>query len=283
MPGAPPRSRERCPPQPLSPRTGRRGAARPPPPVRWRYRLYNHGYSGEGKKNNNNKRNNPLIVRNAGSRPRGGPGGSGARWRDAPFPRGALGVARTPAAAAGAWPSGTTRAKSGASGRAEARRSRPCYRENILSGTGRRHRPVPNRGAGRNPRAVSRPSPAILLSKKLLIQCPQPAWALMAGCLISPTPFPGRFFFLVCSPAFPLGVEPPKFSGSRSVAATGVRRSRAALGAWLCPSPIPAEDRRDRTMYETTGPQLTESVTDSSTLLRPVPSRKAAGCLQPCR
>lgn len=45
---------------------------------------------------------------------------------------------------------GATRAKSGASGRAGARRSRPSYRENILSGTGRRLRPLPNRRSGLN-------------------------------------------------------------------------------------------------------------------------------------
>lgn len=79
--------------QPLSPAPG---AARPPPPVRWRYRLYNHVYRGEGGKKNDDNRNDPLIVRNAGSRPRGGQGGSDARRRDAPFPQGVPGLARTP-------------------------------------------------------------------------------------------------------------------------------------------------------------------------------------------
>lgn len=87
--------------QPLSPA----GSGPASAPVRWRYRLYNHVCRGEGGEKNNDNRNDPLIVRNAGSQPRGGPGGSGARRRDAPFPQGVPGLARSPAAAAGAWPS----------------------------------------------------------------------------------------------------------------------------------------------------------------------------------
>lgn len=174
-------------PAPL-PCAGQRGAARPPPPVRWRYRLCNHVCRGMGKNPNTNKRNNPRSVRNAGSQP----GGNGAQLRDAPFPRETPGVAGSPAAAAGAWFSGATRAKLGAREPAGqswgSGRRRPAYRESILSGTGRKRRPVPSRGAERNPRVVSSPAPVLfLLSRKLLVRCPQPAWVLMAGCLISAT------------------------------------------------------------------------------------------------
>lgn len=160
---------------------------------------------GRGRNHNNNKINNPRIVRNAGSRPRGAPGGSGAQRRDTPFPQETLGVPAAPRRLPGLGPREPPEQSWGQAGE----RSRPSYRENILSGTGRRRRPVLSRGAGQNPSHSSRS--LLLRSRKLVVKCPQPAWVLMAECLISPTLSPQHFFSCLESRTSPRCSTPQVF------------------------------------------------------------------------
>lgn len=224
-------------PAPL-PCAGQRGAARPPPPVRWRYRLCNHVCRGMGKNPNTNKRNNPRSVRNAGSQP----GGNGAQLRDAPFPRETPGVAGSPAGAAGAWFLGATRAKLVA--REPAGQSWGLVVEaSCLPG----EHPVRNgeeAPAGSQPGSWAKPTGSLFSRPCIISPFQEATRAMSTACLGSDGWVFDQchsslltLFFLVWSPAFPLGVEPREFSGSLSVAATGLCRSKAALGGGSVPRP----------------------------------------------
>ena len=116
------------------------------------------------------------MVRDTGPAPRGS-GGSGARRRGAPSPRGALGDARERSGGRGSGPGDPQGKAGGKRGPGGAGAPPGVGRD----GTLRRGGPVPIRGARRDPLAGSRPSAALPRLAKNLLGHPCGAGAGSAG------------------------------------------------------------------------------------------------------